>query len=168
MGPCNLATRVEHSHWSRSIEIRCFDWSLFAWITSLRHPKPPDKGIYCLALSNGGFHAGKWSIIGAGVSNIMIPPIIDSFCACPPITVSLVNHRPRVLQSNQGYTELCRHFWSWNCFHHWLENLHQVHPANRETIKKPINVGIYIDPINCSFSCRLGWGIILTNTNWSL
>ena len=31
----------------------------------------------------GGFHAGK------GVSNLMIKPTIDSFCACPPITVSL-------------------------------------------------------------------------------
>ena len=37
----------------------------------------------------GAFHAGKGSIIGAGVSNILIPPLIDSSCACPPITVSL-------------------------------------------------------------------------------
>ena len=41
-----------------------------------------------------GFHAGKGSIIGASVSNMMIPPIIDSFCACPPITVSL--YQPRI------------------------------------------------------------------------
>ena len=34
------------------------------------------------------FHAGKGSIIGAGVSNIIIPPVIDSFSACPAITVS--------------------------------------------------------------------------------
>ena len=35
----------------------------------------------------GGFHAGKGSIIVAGLSNIMIPPIIDSSCTCPPISV---------------------------------------------------------------------------------
>ena len=34
------------------------------------------------------FHAGKGSITGAGLSIIMIPPIVDSFCACPSITVS--------------------------------------------------------------------------------
>ena len=42
---------------------------------------------------NVGFHAGKESIIGVGVSNIMITPIIDYFCACPPITVSLSESR---------------------------------------------------------------------------
>ena len=38
----------------------------------------------------GGFHAGKGSITGAGVSNI-IPPIIDSFFHS--ITVSLSESR---------------------------------------------------------------------------
>ena len=37
----------------------------------------------------GGFHAGKESFIGGGVSNIIIPPIIDCFSACTAITVSL-------------------------------------------------------------------------------
>ena len=56
------------------------------------HPKPPTRGIsylsLCLYGKRGGFHARKGSIKGAGVSNIMIPPTIDYFCACQPITVS--------------------------------------------------------------------------------
>ena len=43
--------------------------------------------------NKGGFHALKGYKKGAGVSNIMIPPIIDYFCACPPITVSLCESR---------------------------------------------------------------------------
>ena len=46
-------------------------------------------------------HEKDLNIIGAGLSNIMIPPIIDSLCACPPTTVSLhesltsaVSHSP--------------------------------------------------------------------------
>ena len=66
-----LRDRVVHSKLVEIVEILCSDW--------LRSK--------CCRI--GGFHAGKGSIIGAGVSSIMIPPIIDYFCTCPPITVSL-------------------------------------------------------------------------------
>ena len=60
----------------------------------LKTSKAPTRDISCLSMllygiRIGGFHAGKGSVIGAGVSNIMILPIIDSFCACPHITVSV-------------------------------------------------------------------------------
>ena len=45
-------------------------------------------------MSLRGFRAGKGSITGAGVSSMMIPPIIDSFCGCSPLTVSL--YQPRI------------------------------------------------------------------------
>ena len=53
---------------------------------SSRHPKPPTRGISCLSLvlydiRIGGFHAQIGSTAGAGVSNVMIPLLIDSFCA---------------------------------------------------------------------------------------
>ena len=84
-----ICHRVEHSHWSRSHDILCSDWSeswcsLMPWRHSSRHPKPPARVISCLlyfALSlwhKVSFHAGKGSIMGSGVSNIMIPPIVDS------------------------------------------------------------------------------------------
>ena len=46
-----------------------------------------------MAYDKGGFHAGKGSVIGAGVINIMMPPIIDSVFPCPPITMSLCESR---------------------------------------------------------------------------
>ena len=60
-----IRIRVEHSHWSGFIEILCSDW-----MRSFRHNPCPSL------------------VQVAGVSNIMIPPIVDSFCACPSITVS--------------------------------------------------------------------------------
>ena len=43
--------------------------------------------IYCFMLyllwQKGGFHARKGSFVGAGISNIMIPPITDSFLCLP-------------------------------------------------------------------------------------
>ena len=49
-----------------------------------------------ICLSIGGFHARKGSIIGVGISNanVMIAPIIDSLCVCPPMTVSLTSVVP--------------------------------------------------------------------------
>ena len=41
-------------------------------------------------------------IIAAGVSNIMIPPIIDYFSACPPITVSLYESQVIAKLSNEN------------------------------------------------------------------
>ena len=58
------------------------------WDHTIRHPTfLPTLVLYGIRI--GGFYAGKGSIKGAGVSNIMIPAIIDSFCVCPPIRVSL-------------------------------------------------------------------------------
>ena len=37
-------------------------------------------------------YAGKGSIVGAGVRNIMIPPIMDSFSGCAPIIFSVFNY----------------------------------------------------------------------------
>ena len=39
-------------------------------------------------------------ILGTGVSNIIIPPIIDYFCACPPIRVSPTSAELRVCDVN--------------------------------------------------------------------
>ena len=56
---------------------------------------PPTRGISCLSLvlygiRIGGFHAGKGSNIDSGVSNIMIPPILDSLSVSTyQMTVSL-------------------------------------------------------------------------------
>ena len=53
----------------------------------------PSRGFGCLELVPydirlGGLHTGERSIKGAGVSNVMIPPILDSSCDYLPITVS--------------------------------------------------------------------------------
>ena len=77
----DLLARVEHSHWSRSIQLLCSDW--------LRSLMRQRQGVAESLWNKGGFHALKGYKKGAGVSNIMIPPIIDCFCACPPITVYL-------------------------------------------------------------------------------
>ena len=75
------------------VEIMVLLRQLFSAIKNqLKAPKAI-RGISCLSLvlfgvRLGGFHALKGSIKGAGIRFIMIPPIIDSFCACPPITVS--------------------------------------------------------------------------------
>ena len=59
--------------------------------SSSRHPNPPTRGISYLSLVLYGIrmtsivHAGKGSILGAGVSNVMIPPIIDYFHAWKPL-----------------------------------------------------------------------------------
>ena len=65
-----------------------------ALIGCSRHPKPPTRGVFCLllCLCLYGFHAWTGSIIGPGVSNIMIQPIIDILSVhvqCPLIIVSL-------------------------------------------------------------------------------
>ena len=54
----------------------------------------PQHPISCISLvlyniRKGGFHELKGSITSAGVSNIMISPIIDCFCLRTAITVSL-------------------------------------------------------------------------------
>ena len=41
--------------------------------------------MFCLLLQKGGFHTRKGSFKVAGISNIMIPPITDSFCTCLPM-----------------------------------------------------------------------------------
>ena len=65
----------ELSHWSKSLEILCADWcrSFYALKTQLKAPKLLGAffAFRCV------FMAGKGSIIGAGVSNIMITTIID-------------------------------------------------------------------------------------------
>ena len=64
--------------------------SLVGIIVLKNQPNVPKALLaFCWFFMVKGFQAGKGSIIGAGVSNIIIPPIIDSFSGCPPITVSL-------------------------------------------------------------------------------
>ena len=53
----------------------------------LRH-KDTAQGTQSIAFAVSLWHAGKGSIIEAGVNNIMIQLIIDSLCACPPLRVS--------------------------------------------------------------------------------
>ena len=47
--------------------------------------------MFCLLLQKEGFPTRKGSFKVAGISNIMIPPITDSFCACPPMMHCLHN-----------------------------------------------------------------------------
>ena len=59
--------RLAHSHWSRSDEILCSDWSksscyvssLMPLRTSSRHPKSPTRGISCLSLVLYGIRIGS-------------------------------------------------------------------------------------------------------------
>ena len=91
--------RVKTSHWSR-LSGHC---ALIGWVHSSATPAllchiEPAQDISCLTLClygirMGGFHAGKGSITGSGVSNMMIPPIMDYFCACPPIIAYLCESR---------------------------------------------------------------------------
>ena len=70
----------------------------YAIKTQLKAPNPISYlSLVIYGIRIGGFHAGKGSIIVAGVSNIMISSLIDSFCACPPITVSLWHFRTSVV-----------------------------------------------------------------------
>ena len=84
--------RVEHSHWSRSIEMLRSYWSgpgrYYASSLMLCHKdtvqdiqSPPTRGISCLSLCLYGIRMA--SILGKDLL-----PIIDSFSACPPIIVS--------------------------------------------------------------------------------
>ena len=59
---------------------------LLRQLSHARETQPQGTPTMALWWYKGGFHAGKGSIIGAGVRNVTIPPVIDSFCACPPIT----------------------------------------------------------------------------------
>ena len=46
------------SHWSRSLQIRCSDWSNFLCHKDTRLPKPPTRGISCLSLCLCGIRVG--------------------------------------------------------------------------------------------------------------
>ena len=85
-----LQLRVEHSHWSRPSRYCALIGQLSEAIKDqLKAPKvAPNRVISRLSLCLygiriGDFHARKGSIIGAGISNIMIPPIIDYFFRLP-------------------------------------------------------------------------------------
>ena len=95
-------------HWSRSSKycaligrdhrdtaLRLVDFKVMLSTPALLCHKEPaqSRGISCLSLvlyhiRIGGFNAGKGFITGAGLSNVLIPPIIDSLCARPPFSVS--------------------------------------------------------------------------------
>ena len=106
-----------------------------------RHPKPPFRVF--LASIHG-------SSIGAGVSNMIIPPILDSFCACPPITQCFYLNSD--LESStllQGIRDHLQHILpggglpdrpgpGWHGHHHSRErahhdllHLHRTHPSLR-------------------------------------
>ena len=97
-----LLFRVEYSHWLR-LSRYC---ALIGWDHSVATPallcyKDKTQGtrdisrllLVLFGISIGGFHVKKESILGAGVSNTMIPPIMDCLCAYPPVTVSLCDSR---------------------------------------------------------------------------
>ena len=82
--------RLPATNQTSSLQLRGGDVAFFTTKTKRRakyerHPLSPIRGISCLSLFLHGL-----SIVGF---NIMIPPIIDSFCACPPSNVSLCESR---------------------------------------------------------------------------
>ena len=73
-------SREETSHWSRSVKILCSDWYYVRQLSyAIREPaqgtlKAPYKGHLLYGIRVASKHGN-----GDGVSNIMIPTLIDSF-----------------------------------------------------------------------------------------
>ena len=77
--------------------IGSFASSLMPKRHSSGQPSPP-RGISCILLCLFGTrvaskHGKNLHIIGGGLrKRVIIPPVIDSFCASPPMTLSLSRH----------------------------------------------------------------------------
>ena len=75
---------------SRDLALIAWDMVLFSYASS-NLPKDYFVPFAESLWHKGGFHAGKGSIIGTGVNNIIIQPIRDFFCACPPIPIIVLS-----------------------------------------------------------------------------
>ena len=82
---------------NNKVETLCSDWfkSWCCWCKLSYAINPLRKARNARCPYIGGFW--KRSIVGAGVRNIMIRPIMDSICGCAPIIFSVFNYNINIM-----------------------------------------------------------------------